>query len=811
MAPGKYVVEAYSITANAGSKKEDDDWHFEVKQNVVTEIKAGKKARTGSEIPFEIGKTLLNGYDPSKDGPIVWKITGPTSGTGSGQKFNYTFRLPGEYTIDCLMGGRASAAPLKLKVIQPKILVETSKWIDNDGSSGNMIKEAGYGQEISAFVKFEGLQGEDMTLQIYDNDSNGTNLVHSADGKLPESSNGTFWPLTLDNSIKLKIEAKGLTKDGKLHFRLVPKDPGLQILNGDKPLGEYLNVSSIPKIVDGYFCDAGDTEKLYNSPIDKPLYFKVYAINMVDKKVEVHFMTQSDPYFGFAWSAKTWKDWKDVKEKFSKENFFHKAEGTINKKGELIVKVDPSKLGKPKNYFKIAAVVKTTEGEGKEAKEIAAYMEKTDLAILYATAKLPDMVENKGAVKVGREALSSGENKDEGICECEARVRAFMRMLRKGEGTGGEKGYTTQYSGKQFTDLSTHPEEVITAGSYSSSAAGAYQVMRYTWWWINGEKLTKENKKAGVYEKEHDYIKKYNIPSFDQESQDEICVILFRHKQKKDFLDLIVDNKPKEAMEKYGSYEWASLPPGRYGQPTQTMEGALAEYERCLKEELAGVSDLHIKKGFLKKYGYDCCEQQKIVAGDINKYKIDVDQFTYSKIMKNETSKKYQYDIYENNLLTKSIILEKNEHNLLPFPETGPNWGRFGTRDKGGDNWIDEKVCAALLGFFYSLSKNNFSDTLYFNDISANDGRNIGHSGHNEAGNDIDIRYPGSSSGGQTLWSDAKKAYKDEDTFVNVLENILSVGVKWGFNKNYAYKKDIKHTTGKATSVHQDHFHLGLR
>ncbi|MFC3158343.1 DUF4280 domain-containing protein [Chryseobacterium arachidis] len=221
MIPGKYVVEAYSITANAtgkNAKKEEDDWHFEVKENIVTEIKAGKKARTGLEIPFEIGKTLLNNYDATKDGTLVWKISGPSSGTGSGEKFNYKFTLPGEYTIDCLMGGRPSQAPLKLKIIQPKILTETSKWIDNDGNSGNIIKEAGYGQEICAFVKYEGLQGEAMTLQIFDNDSNGVNLVHNIEGTLSETSSGVYWPFTLDNSIKQKIEARGLTKAGKLHL-----------------------------------------------------------------------------------------------------------------------------------------------------------------------------------------------------------------------------------------------------------------------------------------------------------------------------------------------------------------------------------------------------------------------------------------------------------------------------------------------------------------------------------------------------------------------------------------------------------------
>ncbi|MET3536009.1 peptidoglycan DD-metalloendopeptidase family protein [Chryseobacterium limigenitum] len=190
-------------------------------------------------------------------------------------------------------------------------------------------------------------------------------------------------------------------------------------------------------------------------------------------------------------------------------------------------------------------------------------------------------------------------------CECEARIRAFMRMLRVGEGTEGEKGYTTQYSGTQFSDMTKHPENVITAGDYSSSAAGAYQIMRYTWWWLKGEQLTKDNKKAGVYEEAHDYIKKYSVPDFTAESQDKLCILILKHKRAGS-LPLITKNQVKEALEQYGSYEWASLPPGRYGQPAQTMTAALEKYDKFLKEELGGTTDLHLKKGFLKEFGIQC-------------------------------------------------------------------------------------------------------------------------------------------------------------------------------------------------------------
>ncbi len=226
---------------------------------------------------------------------------------------------------------------------------------------------------------------------------------------------------------------------------------------------------------------------------------------------------------------------------------------------------------------------------------------KKESELLYIQAKAQgEKQHDKEFLKAEGGYFTIGKN-----CECEERIRAFMRMLRVGEGTEGERGYTTQYSGTQFSDMSTHPETVITAGAYSSSAAGAYQIMRYTYWWLKGEKLTSDNRKAGIYEEAHDYVKKYSIPDFTAESQDKLCVIILKHKRSGS-LDLITKNQIKESLEQYGSYEWASLPPGRYGQPAQTMDVALAKYERFLSEELAGTSDLHIKKGFLKEFGIPC-------------------------------------------------------------------------------------------------------------------------------------------------------------------------------------------------------------
>ncbi|GHT43631.1 hypothetical protein AGMMS49965_17780 [Bacteroidia bacterium] len=204
-------------------------------------------------------------------------------------------------------------------------------------------------------------------------------------------------------------------------------------------------------------------------------------------------------------------------------------------------------------------------------------------------------------------------------------------------------------------------------------------------------------------------------------------------------------------------------------------------------------------------------KDEKTSTTGINEYRIDVIFFTVSKVADNANSKTYQYNIFRKGIPFKSYTLEKNSYGWLPFPNHGDNWGRFGTRDAGGDNWIAENVCAALLGFFHSLPFNNFDGTLYYNDINAHDGRDIGHKGHRN-GNDIDIRYPGSTDQvGEVLWGKAKEAYADEDRFVIVLENILRIASNWGFNTNYAYKVGIKNTKDAAVAVHQNHFHIGYR
>ena len=57
----------------------------------------------------------------------------------------------------------------------------------------------------------------------------------------------------------------------------------------------------------------------------------------------------------------------------------------------------------------------------------------------------------------------------------------LSKVLRTGEGTLGDSGYTTMFTGAKFTDTSKHPRLLHRSGRHRSDAAGAYQFLSTTW------------------------------------------------------------------------------------------------------------------------------------------------------------------------------------------------------------------------------------------------------------------------------------------------------------------------------------------
>lgn len=130
---------------------------------------------------------------------------------------------------------------------------------------------------------------------------------------------------------------------------------------------------------------------------------------------------------------------------------------------------------------------------------------------------------------------------------------AFLWVLRCCEGTAGPNGYRMHFGGGLFDSYADHPRRVISASGYSSTAAGAYQILAGTW---------------------DDYCRANGKHDFSPASQDACAVWLIARRGA--LADVDAGRIP-EAIAKCGK-EWASLPGSPYGQPTRTYEYCLTKY-----------------------------------------------------------------------------------------------------------------------------------------------------------------------------------------------------------------------------------------
>ena len=121
-------------------------------------------------------------------------------------------------------------------------------------------------------------------------------------------------------------------------------------------------------------------------------------------------------------------------------------------------------------------------------------------------------------------------------------VRAFLRVIRTGEGTADEKGYTRIFGGKQFNSFTDHPRVYVPFGKTSSSAAGAYQFLASTW---------DETRRI------------MGLPDFSPASQD---MGALGRIAARGALDDVLAGRFESAVRKC-ALEWASLPSSPYGQP----------------------------------------------------------------------------------------------------------------------------------------------------------------------------------------------------------------------------------------------------
>lgn len=132
-------------------------------------------------------------------------------------------------------------------------------------------------------------------------------------------------------------------------------------------------------------------------------------------------------------------------------------------------------------------------------------------------------------------------------------VQALLRVIRTAEGTAGPNGYRTLFGGRTFDGFADHPRVTVRASGYTSTAAGAYQILASTW---------DETKRI------------MNLPDFSPRSQD--LAALGRLAARGALEDAKV-GMFESAIRKIAR-EWASLPGSPYGQPTISWDRARTIY-----------------------------------------------------------------------------------------------------------------------------------------------------------------------------------------------------------------------------------------
>jgi len=129
-------------------------------------------------------------------------------------------------------------------------------------------------------------------------------------------------------------------------------------------------------------------------------------------------------------------------------------------------------------------------------------------------------------------------------------LQAFLMLIRTGEGTADAGGYSRLFGGGSFHELTDHPRQVVKAGGYTSTAAGAYQILSRTW---------DDLRANGV-----------DLPDFTPANQDKAAVALIK---RRGALADVLAGRFDKAIAKTNK-EWASLPGSPYGQPTLSMQRA---------------------------------------------------------------------------------------------------------------------------------------------------------------------------------------------------------------------------------------------
>ncbi len=143
--------------------------------------------------------------------------------------------------------------------------------------------------------------------------------------------------------------------------------------------------------------------------------------------------------------------------------------------------------------------------------------------------------------------------------------RALLDTIATTEGTKGvsQDGYNEYFTGALFSDCTHHPDVKHCSGNLCSDAAGRYQFLFSTWQGLGFSTFYPDNQDRGAMKLVRD--KRHAVVPTDRAlTHDEFVQVMGT-----------CNTKTGAGL----ALEWASLPPGCYGQPSRTMAQAWAIYQ----------------------------------------------------------------------------------------------------------------------------------------------------------------------------------------------------------------------------------------
>jgi len=391
------------VFKNSTDKKAVAFCEFSVAKNKVNKFDVSKRpVLAGKKVTFEVKDTkkeddymIFKNLDDFEN--IHWEVIKDekTIGRGTGFKFDYTFKEGGKFQVKCYIFDEKGEVKEDVNVIQPKIFPETAQWIDKDGATGNILEKAGYYQKIYAFVKHQDLLGEKVIVDVYDDDKASADDWITSNYQLVENKENIYIPFVLTRDHKEKIK-DSLSEEGKLFFKVKSVDPQFHIGNSEAELAKHLTIVPDSEIVDTYFCDEGDTVKYNIQELSTSIFLKIYAINMVSRKIRVCVLENVSD------TTRQCMNW---------DSYYRKSlcqkEVAINDKGEAILPIDLTKFTQYNNGAIILSAVMIRSEYKLHGKDYTDYYRINAKIVLIKEPSLPHMEENLSPVKVLLERVNN--------------------------------------------------------------------------------------------------------------------------------------------------------------------------------------------------------------------------------------------------------------------------------------------------------------------------------------------------------------------------------------------------------------------